>query len=153
MRQLLAATASAEKAALETDRRVQAGANLAALYESADVILLCDSNPSQAVETDVSVFTFHVLRRFKDSGPQSGSDAEYAYVRISHVAQRRLYERLGRSRVVLFLRTVPTREWHAVDAQQQLDNIDHRRFVPVENNVSVLAERKDIIAFLEERAR
>ncbi|HEX6642474.1 MAG TPA: hypothetical protein VF215_15250, partial [Thermoanaerobaculia bacterium] len=153
MRALLASTARAEKAAVEADRRIQANADLQALYESADVVLLVEPKPSQAGGTNEFVFTFRVLRRFKDSGPESSSDAPFAYVRMSTVAHRRLYDRaFGSKRAVLFLRTVQKRDWRAVDAQQQLDNIDHRRFVPVESTVSVLHETSEIIAFLEQQS-
>lgn len=150
MRTLQASMASAEKAARDADRRAQASSDLAALYRSADVVLL-GTQPSEAVGGGTSVFTFRVVRRFKDAGEDSPSDREFAYVRMSNVSHRRLTQRLsGTARVVLFLHTVPKREWHAWEvAQQQLDNIDHRRFVPVETTVSVLHENREIIGFLE----
>ncbi|MEO8378256.1 MAG: hypothetical protein ABI779_01210 [Acidobacteriota bacterium] len=154
MRTVQAATDRAEKAIRDADRRVQASADLTALYRSADVVMVA-TEPSEAVGSGVSVFTFRVLRRFKDSGPEGTSATEFAYVRMSNIAHRQLTQRLsGTGRVVLFLRTVPKREWHAWEAaQQQLTNIDHRRFVPVENTVSVLHETKEIIDFLERRSK
>ena len=158
MRALLASTARAEKAAFDADRRVQAGADLEALYRSADVVLV-GTEPSEAGGLGASMMTFRVLRRFKDSGPEGRSNAKFAHVRMSKKEQtqfRLRFSGIGATRLVLFLRTVPATEWRAWSdpaPPQQSEVIDHRRFVPLDTNVSVLQETKEIIAFLEERAR
>lgn len=158
MRAFLASTARAEKAAFEADRRVQAGADLEALYRSADVVLV-GTEPSVAVGLGGSMLKFRVLRRFKDSGPEGRSNAKFAHVRISKTDQtqfRLRFSGIGATRLVLFLRTVPKTEWRGwsdpgPDGQSEV--VDHRRFVPVENTESVLRETKDIVQFLESQSK